>query len=601
MPIGTAKGFGVTFRQIFNKPITQEYPEFKRPVYPRFRGRHRLHVHENGLEKCVGCSLCAAACPADCIRVVPAENTADNRVSAGERYARIYEINMSRCIFCGYCELACPFDAITLGNEYEISEYSRDDLIYTKDMLLAEPMKKDPGRRPRALRHAHPGLQVLQLMGDVLVWTIWIRRRRGCLGSGLAVITFTNPFFSALALIGNLGSLAVLFLLASAEFLAAAQVLVYAGAVMVMFLFVIAYLGDRTAGPLKGGPSWISLAAIVAAAALLVEIVVVIGLTAGDALTDEATDRGLVRQPGGDRAPVPDRSPARVRDHLDRAADRRRRRCRARDALARRGRGGARRVRGPDVSWYLIVAAILFSIGTAGVLLRRSPLIVLLSLEIMLNSANLALIAFARLHGEPRRSDLRARRDGRRRLRGRRRPRPDRRDRAQAARPRRRPAPGAPRMIVGAWLCLLAPLAGALAITLLGERISRQTAAWLSTGSVFTALRRRGRGARRPARPRPRGAGAGHDRLDLARRRRLRGRPLAARRPAGRDDDADRLRRRRADRPLLGRLHARRPRGAALLRVHGALRLLDADARAGGATSCCCSSAGGSSASPRTC
>ena len=145
--------------QIFKKPITQEYPEYKRPVYPRFRGRHRLHTHENGLEKCVGCSLCAAACPADCIRVVAAENTPDNRVSAGERYARIYEINMSRCIFCGYCELACPFDAITLGNEYEISEYSRDDLIYTKDMLLAEPMKRDPGRRPRPLRHADPGLQ----------------------------------------------------------------------------------------------------------------------------------------------------------------------------------------------------------------------------------------------------------------------------------------------------------------------------------------------------------------------------------------------------------------------------------------------------------
>jgi NADH-quinone oxidoreductase subunit I len=143
-PFGSLKGFAVTFRQIFRKPITQEYPEFKRPVYPRFRGRHRLHVHENGLEKCVGCSLCAAACPADCIRVVPAENTPDNRVSAGERYARIYEINMSRCIFCGYCELACPFDAITLGNEYEISEYSRDDLIYTKDILLAEPMKKIP-------------------------------------------------------------------------------------------------------------------------------------------------------------------------------------------------------------------------------------------------------------------------------------------------------------------------------------------------------------------------------------------------------------------------------------------------------------------------
>ena len=75
-PLDTVKGFGVTFKQIFKKPITQQYPEYKRPVYPRFRGRHRLHVHENGLEKCVGCSLCAAACPADCIRVVAAENTA---------------------------------------------------------------------------------------------------------------------------------------------------------------------------------------------------------------------------------------------------------------------------------------------------------------------------------------------------------------------------------------------------------------------------------------------------------------------------------------------------------------------------------------------
>jgi len=143
-PFDSFKGFAVTFRQMFKKPITQQYPDYKRPVYPRFRGRHRLWKHENGLEKCVGCSLCAAACPADCIRVVAAENTPDNRVSAGERYARIYEINMSRCIFCGYCELACPFDAITLEAEFEIAEYSRDDLIYTKDMLLAEPVKRMP-------------------------------------------------------------------------------------------------------------------------------------------------------------------------------------------------------------------------------------------------------------------------------------------------------------------------------------------------------------------------------------------------------------------------------------------------------------------------
>ena len=93
-----------------------------------------------------GCSLCAAACPSDCIRVVPAENTPDNRVSAGERHARIYEINMARCIFCGYCELACPFDAITLGNDFELSEISRDALVYTKSMLLEKPALRTPSQ-----------------------------------------------------------------------------------------------------------------------------------------------------------------------------------------------------------------------------------------------------------------------------------------------------------------------------------------------------------------------------------------------------------------------------------------------------------------------
>ena len=134
-------------------------------------------------------------------------------------------------------------------------------------------------------------------MGNFLVWVIWILAAFACLGSGIAVVTFGNPFYSALALIGNLGSLAVLFLLASAEFVAAAQVLVYAGAVMVMFLFVIAYLGDRTEAPWAGGPSWLQVGALVAAGALLVEIVVVIGLAAGDALTDPADIEGSFGSP----------------------------------------------------------------------------------------------------------------------------------------------------------------------------------------------------------------------------------------------------------------------------------------------------------------
>jgi NADH-quinone oxidoreductase subunit I len=144
----TLRGLRTTLGRLGERPATVEYPEEKTPVYPRFRGRHKLHKFEDtGLEKCVGCSLCVAACPAECIRVVAAENTPDNQVSAGERYAAVYEINMSRCIFCGYCEIACPFDAITMGNDYELADYQRSDLIFTKEMLLAEPIERTPLRR----------------------------------------------------------------------------------------------------------------------------------------------------------------------------------------------------------------------------------------------------------------------------------------------------------------------------------------------------------------------------------------------------------------------------------------------------------------------
>src|ERR671916_1252227 len=125
-------------------------------------------------------------------------------------------------------------------------------------------------------------------MGDVLVWAIWVLAAIACLGSAIAVVSFSNPFFSALALIGNLASLAVLYLLLSAEFVAAAQVLVYAGAVMVMFLFVIAYLGGRADAPWAGGPAWQRWAAVAAAAALLLEVIVALALKAGGRLSDEA-------------------------------------------------------------------------------------------------------------------------------------------------------------------------------------------------------------------------------------------------------------------------------------------------------------------------
>jgi NADH-quinone oxidoreductase subunit J len=134
--------------------------------------------------------------------------------------------------------------------------------------------------------------------GNVLVWIVWICAAFACLASAVGVVTFGNPFFSALALIGNLGSLAVLYLLVSAEFVAAAQVMVYAGAVMVMFLFVIAYIGPRQETPWAGGPSWMTLGAVLAAAAIFLEIIVVIALKAGGKLSHSEHVNATFGSPG---------------------------------------------------------------------------------------------------------------------------------------------------------------------------------------------------------------------------------------------------------------------------------------------------------------
>ena len=139
-------------------------------------------------------------------------------------------------------------------------------------------------------------------MSNFIVWVVWLGAAGACIASAVGVVSFKNPFFSALALIGNLGSLAVLYLLVSAEFVAAAQVLVYAGAVMVMFLFVIAYIGPRQETPWGGssgsGLSWQSAAAVVAAGAIFVEIMVVIALKAGGKLAHTDHVNGTFGSPG---------------------------------------------------------------------------------------------------------------------------------------------------------------------------------------------------------------------------------------------------------------------------------------------------------------
>ncbi|MDR1393167.1 MAG: NADH-quinone oxidoreductase subunit NuoI [Bifidobacteriaceae bacterium] len=132
-------GFGVTLRTFFEKPVTEQYP-FKGkypPPFPRYHGRHQLNRYPDGLEKCVGCELCAWACPADAIFVEAAPNTADQRFSAGERYGRVYQINYLRCIFCGMCIEACPTRALTMTTFFELAAQQRADMIFTKDQLLA--------------------------------------------------------------------------------------------------------------------------------------------------------------------------------------------------------------------------------------------------------------------------------------------------------------------------------------------------------------------------------------------------------------------------------------------------------------------------------
>ena len=144
--MGYLDGFKVTLKTMFEKRVTVEYPDEKRPKPERFHGRHVLNRYEDGMEKCIGCELCAGVCPARCIYVRGADNPPDAPVSPGERYGFVYEINFLRCIHCDMCGEACPTEAITESKLFEFSFTNRADAIYTKDELVV-----DEDGRPRHL------------------------------------------------------------------------------------------------------------------------------------------------------------------------------------------------------------------------------------------------------------------------------------------------------------------------------------------------------------------------------------------------------------------------------------------------------------------
>ncbi|WP_297564741.1 NADH-quinone oxidoreductase subunit NuoI [uncultured Arcanobacterium sp.] len=172
-------GFGVTFTTLFRPTVTEQYPFEKIPPRPRYHGLHRLNRYADGLEKCIGCELCAWSCPADAIYVEAASNTPQAQYSPGERYGRVYQINYLRCIFCGYCIQACPTRALTMSTEFEIAGQHREEMIYEKQDLLvplAEGMLNPP--HPMVEGTSDAEYYRGQITGPTEAQVDWVRQHR---------------------------------------------------------------------------------------------------------------------------------------------------------------------------------------------------------------------------------------------------------------------------------------------------------------------------------------------------------------------------------------------------------------------------------------
>ncbi|WP_461013245.1 NADH-quinone oxidoreductase subunit NuoI [Trueperella pyogenes] len=172
-------GFGVTFSTIFRPTVTEEYPFKKVPTRPRYHGLHKLNRYADGLEKCIGCELCAWACPADAIYVEAAPNSPGAQYSPGERYGRVYQINYLRCIFCAYCIQACPTRALTMSNDYEIADPTREDMIYEKHQILV-PLAKGMLNPPHPMVEGTTDADYYQaaITGPTQAQIDWVKENR---------------------------------------------------------------------------------------------------------------------------------------------------------------------------------------------------------------------------------------------------------------------------------------------------------------------------------------------------------------------------------------------------------------------------------------
>ena len=415
--------------------VTTEYPHEMRVKPQRFHGRHVLNRYPDGMEKCIGCQLCAGACPAQCIYVRGMDNDPDDPTSPGERFGYVYEINMLRCIFCGLCVEACPTEAITMTSLFEISTTTREDAIYTKrpsswtgggTFPTCSPTTNWPistswtlpmagcgrrrrpvwphtkacrcGRAPRAppTGHQNPHRRsgtAGQATGKRMVETvIFVIAALAALAGAVTVVLARNPIYSAVGLLGTLFSVAILYVVQLAHLVAAVQVIVYAGAVMTLFLFVIMLIGvdkeEKRVEPLPRQRLWVG---ILAGAVILFAAgrghVRRIRLGSGRGHCNRS-GRHQRDDPGSCRTAV-HRLGARLRsdrppvDH---------RRCR------RRGPGPVQEKAGVmvPVGWYMALAAALFLIGALGMLLRRNALVMFMCIELMLNAVNLTLISAGR-------------------------------------------------------------------------------------------------------------------------------------------------------------------------------------------------------------